>query len=79
MKLATTPEEQRAWMAQWRLAAVTLEQVKAEELMAMSEEEAAAASQDLLSLGPFPLPKDRQHSSGMVEQQQWFGKWHRLH
>lgn len=76
MKLATTPKEQQAYMAQWRAAAVALEQVKMDELRAMTAAEAAKASQDLLSLGPFPLPEARRLTSGFVEQQRIFQKWH---
>ena len=75
MHFATTPEEQRAWMAQWRSAAVELEKVKIAELRALTEEQAARDSEVLLSLGPFPLDPQRQSSSGLVEQQRWFRKW----
>jgi hypothetical protein len=72
MNLAVTPEQQRAWMAQWRSAAVALEKVKAEELRTLTEAQALRDSDDLLSLGPFPLLADRETSSGLVEQQRWF-------
>ena len=45
MHLAETPEEQRAWMNQWRAAAVALRQMKREELHAMMDEDAVAAFQ----------------------------------
>jgi len=38
MKLAETPEEQRAWMAQWRAAEKALLEVKRQELRALTEE-----------------------------------------
>ena len=43
MSLAETPEEQRAWMKQWRAAAIALHHVKREELRAMRDEDAVAA------------------------------------
>ena len=50
MKLATTPEEQRRWMEQWRNAAVAQEEVKRMELMELTEEEAWRRTEALLSL-----------------------------
>jgi hypothetical protein len=73
MRLAVTPEDQRRWMDAWRLAAVALEEVKREELQAMTEEEACAASDMLLSMGPFPESgRARSETSGLVEQQRIF-------
>jgi len=40
--LAETPEEQKAWMAQWRSAEIALRQVKREELRAMTDEDGVA-------------------------------------
>jgi hypothetical protein len=40
MKLATTPEEQRRWMGQWREAAVYLEEVRRYDLMTLTEAQA---------------------------------------
>ncbi len=40
MKLATTPEEQRRWMDQWREAAVYLEAVRRYDLRTLTEEKA---------------------------------------
>lgn len=75
MKLAETPEEQRAWMAQWRSAEKALLEVKREELRALTEEQAQLDSLTLLSMISFPRPpSDRDQSSGLVEQQRWFGK-----
>lgn len=77
MKLATTPEEQRAWMAQWRLAAVELERVKMEELRAMTEEEVLRASNMLLWLAPDAYARACERTDcGMAEQQRLFAKWH---
>ena len=70
MKLATTPEEQRLWMEQWRNAAVALDEVKRRELMDLNEETAWRRTEALLS-----LPKPWRQPSlecGLVEQQAWF-------
>ncbi len=65
MKLAETPEEQRAWMAQWRSAEKALLEVKRQELRALTEEQAWAAT----------LPPELERkTSGLVEQQRWFKK-----
>jgi hypothetical protein len=39
MKIATTPEEQRQWMRQWREAAIYMDEVKRDELANMTDEE----------------------------------------
>ena len=52
MKLATTPEEMRQWMRQWREAAIYLDEVKRDELANMTEEEGWRAIESLLSLAP---------------------------
>ena len=73
VKLATSPEEQRAWMDQWRSAAIALEEVKREDLQAMTEEQACAMSNMLLSMGPFPESgRVLSNTSGLVEQQRIF-------
>lgn len=75
MKLAETPEEQRAWMAQWRAAEKALLEVKRQELRALTEEEARHYSQILLSMISFPRPpSERDRTSGLVEQQRWFAQ-----
>jgi len=75
MHLAETPEEQRAWMKQWRAAAIALHHVKREELRAMRDEDAVAAF-NALDLPPhdFPRAADRMDGSGLVEQQRIFQK-----
>jgi len=75
MHLAETPEEQQAWMKQWRAAAVALRNVKREELRAMTDEDAVAAF-NALDLPPhdFPRSADRMDGSGLVEQQRIFQK-----
>ena len=75
MKLAVTPEEQRAWVAQWKKAAVALDIVKREELQKLTEEEAIEASNMLLGMVTFPRPPGPgDKTSGLVEQQRWFAK-----
>ena len=75
MKLAETPEEQRAWMAQWRAAEKALLEVKRQELRALTEEQAQLDSVTLLSMISFPRPpSDRDKNSGLVEQQRWFAQ-----
>jgi hypothetical protein len=59
-----------AWMAQWRAAGPALEEVRAREIRALTDEEALAASEDLLSLAAStPLPPERLRGSGLVAQQ----------
>lgn len=70
MKLATTPEEQRRWMDQWRSAAVALDEVKRDELASLTDEEAWQKTERLLELAPFYRRRTR--SSGFVKQQSWF-------
>ncbi len=75
MHLATTPEEQQAWMSQWRNAAIELEKVKREELQALTDERAFEISNMLLRMGPFPgCGRACSQDSGLVEQQRIFGR-----
>ncbi|MGH7277933.1 MAG: hypothetical protein ACREJG_04525 [Candidatus Rokuibacteriota bacterium] len=61
---------QRAWLAQWRGAATELEEQHKLELRAMSDREALAASEALLSLALLmPLHPRRLGDSGLVRQQ----------
>jgi hypothetical protein len=75
MHLAETPEEQRAWMAQWRLAEKALREIKREELRAMTDEQAIAAF-NALDMPPELVYRspERLNGSGLVEQQRIFGK-----
>ena len=75
MHLAETPEEQQAWMKQWRMAEVALRQIKREELRAMTDEDAVVAF-NALDLPPrdFPRATDRMDGSGLAEQQRIFQK-----
>ena len=65
------PQQQRRWLEQWRSAGAELEEVRKRELRELSESEALAASENLLSLAfSTPLvPRERWITSGLVEQQ----------
>ncbi len=77
VKLGITSDQQRFWMAQWRIAAVELEDFKRQELQALTEEQAGAASDLLLQGLDFPRPPSwRDHHSGLVEQQCLFHRGH---
>ena len=71
MKLATTPEEQRRWMEQWREAGVYLEEVRRYDLMTLTEEQAwrhiEAVQGDLIHAWRNP-----DESCGFLEQQAVF-------
>ncbi len=72
MKLATTPEEQRQWMQQWREAAIALDEVKRDELANMTDEEGWRAIESIQSIrdgwrNPAAL-------CGLIEQQAFFAK-----
>ena len=61
---------QRAWIEQWRRAAIALEDQRRRELRAMSDAEALAASDALLSLAVVvAIRQDRLTDSGLVRQQ----------
>ena len=73
MRLATTPEEKRQWMAQWRAAENALLEQKLHELMAMSDADALRISNMLLRLVDGQnRSADREMYSGLVEQQRIF-------
>lgn len=60
-------------MAQWRRAAIELEQQRRQELRALSPGDALAASDSLLSLAlVLPLDPARLTDSGLVRQQALF-------
>lgn len=73
MRTSVTNEQRQAWMAQWRRAAVALEQVQRRELARMTDAEALAAAERVLTPGgdPYRDPQ-RLHTSGLVEQQRIF-------
>lgn len=58
------------WMQQWRSAGVALAEQRADELRAMTDEQALAASEALLEIGAsLPLSPERWTTSGLVIQQ----------
>jgi hypothetical protein len=68
---------ERAWMAQWRRAAVALAEHRVRELRALTDENARAAVATLLDLGAsLPLAPERQRTSGLVVQQALFHRKH---
>lgn len=69
-----TPEEQQRWMAQWRRAAVALDEVRTRELREMSDEEAARAADAVMDLSASAGPPAYLLTSGLVEQQRLFMK-----
>ena len=72
MKLATTPEEQRQWMQQWRETAIFLDEVKRDELANMSAEEGWRAIELIQSLRNGW--RDPAAVCGLIEQQAIFAK-----
>jgi hypothetical protein len=73
MDSGITIEQQRRLVQQWRITGPLLEEFKKQELRAMTDEEARAISEMLLS--PVPSPHDWRpdpQSSGLVEQQRIF-------
>lgn len=65
--------DQQQWMSQWRCAAGALERQRNDELRSLSERDALAASEALLSLfSLIKLNPDRITSSGLVQQQELF-------
>jgi hypothetical protein len=67
------PAIERAWMTQWRIAAVELAEQRRRELRAMSPAAALAAGDAVLSIGAIaPLAPARLHDSGLVQQQALF-------
>lgn len=67
----------RAWMAQWRGAAVALAEQRVRELRALTEEDARVAILTLLDLGAsLPFPPEREQTSGLVIQQALFHRKH---
>lgn len=77
MHLAETPEEQKAWMNQWRSAEMALRQVKREELRQMTEDDVLNTCNILLTdvVSFYRSPKTVKNS-GLVEQQRVFARAH---
>jgi len=68
-----TPDQKRAWLAQWDRAAVELDRVHTRELEGLTDERALAASDALLSLAR-PGDVERRQTSGLVAQQRLFSR-----
>lgn len=64
--------QNQQWVDTWRRAGPLLEQLRREELQAMTPEQVALAADALLEIG-CALPADRP-TSGLVEQQRLFRK-----
>jgi hypothetical protein len=63
----------KAWMAQWRGAAVALAEQRVRELRALTDEDARAAIAALFDLGSsLPISSEREKTSGLVTQQALF-------
>jgi hypothetical protein len=61
------------WTQQWRVAERGLAEQKRVEMAAMTDDEARAQTQKLLSLAAtIPLSEERLLTSGLVEQQRYF-------
>lgn len=66
-------EQRKAWMSQWRSAAVELEKMRVMELRELSEQDSA----DLFNRCDIPqcdywISPERSQASGLVEQQKFF-------
>jgi hypothetical protein len=72
MKLATTPEEMRQWMQQWREAAIFLDEVKRDELANMTDEEGWRTIEHIQSVPN--AWRDPAAVCGFIEQQAIFAK-----
>jgi hypothetical protein len=63
----------KEWLEQWRSAGPELEQQRARDLQLMTEDQARAATRDLLDLAErTPIPPNRWRWSGLVTQQALF-------
>jgi hypothetical protein len=66
-------ELMRRWVNQWAETGKLLEEIHRRELREMTEEQARAASEDLLEIGAsHPLSERRRSWSGLIEQQALF-------
>jgi hypothetical protein len=74
VKLATTPDEQRRWMKQWRLAAVALAEMKRHELQTLTEEKAWRQIEALQSIPRREVWREPEKPCGLIEQQAFFKK-----
>lgn len=65
-----TSSQADSWLRQWRAAGPALEEVRRREIRELADEQAIAATDELLSLAHLtPLPPERLHWSGLVIQQ----------
>jgi hypothetical protein len=72
---AVVDEQLRQWVAQWRVAGAELKKQKRAELRALSDSQAIADADMLLNMVPGTwMPKLRETSSGLVEQQRIFSR-----
>lgn len=68
--MSETASDAASWMRQWKAAGPALREVRLRELRGLSDEEALAAADELLSMACLePLPEERLVWSGLVEQQ----------
>ena len=64
------------WMEQWRFAEQALKEQKKNDLAQLDEDQARKMSYSLLSLASRSyMNPSRIQTSGLVEQQKWFGLW----
>jgi hypothetical protein len=69
------PSYAAAWLRQRLAGAAAVAEVERRELRALTDAEALAMSEALLSAAPIEsMTKDRQATSGFVEQQRLFAK-----
>ena len=68
--MTSSTAAERQWGRQWARAATALATIRARELRTLTDEDALAAAEQLLSLAnPADLPDVRRTSSGLVELQ----------
>jgi hypothetical protein len=67
-----SPEFAGKWLEQWKRASVELARVHRTELAGLSQQEALAASDSVLSMPVGVLPRERWIDSGLVAQQRSF-------
>ena len=71
--MGTTSE--RAWQRQWAAAGPALDSVRRSELRALTDAQALAAIERIFAVeSPTPLSKEREQTSGLVEQQRLFSR-----
>ena len=68
-----TEAQQKAWMDQWRRASEALRAQRFAEIRGLSDADALAAADSLLSIGGLgPISESRRTSSGLTRQQALF-------